>query len=36
LVKDEAKQEELKSNIEKLAVRDADEVVAKQVLNEIK
>lgn len=36
LVKDKAKQEELKSNIAKLAIRDADEVVAREVLNKIK
>ena len=32
LIKDERRQEELKENIGKLAIRDADEIVAKEVL----
>ncbi|MBC8035571.1 MAG: undecaprenyldiphospho-muramoylpentapeptide beta-N-acetylglucosaminyltransferase [Chitinophagaceae bacterium] len=35
LAKDEAKQEELKSNIVKLAIKNADEVIASFVLNKI-
>lgn len=36
LAKDEAKQDELKTNISKLAVTNADEVIAKEILAQLK
>jgi UDP-N-acetylglucosamine--N-acetylmuramyl-(pentapeptide) pyrophosphoryl-undecaprenol N-acetylglucosamine transferase len=36
LIKNEKRQEELKANIGKLAITDADEVVAKEILEVIK
>jgi len=35
LIKDEQKQNELKNNIERLAVTNADEIIAKEILNQI-
>lgn len=35
LIKDEQKQNELKNNIERLAVTNADDIIAKEILNQI-
>ena len=36
LSKDEAKQRELKENIKKLAIRNADEIIAEEIIKGIK
>jgi UDP-N-acetylglucosamine--N-acetylmuramyl-(pentapeptide) pyrophosphoryl-undecaprenol N-acetylglucosamine transferase len=36
LAKDEARQNELKTNISKLAISNADEVIAKEILAQLK